>query len=129
MDLGQRGDGRARIRGGGALVDGDGRAEAIDAIDIRFFDLIKELAGIGRERFDIAALAFGVERVESEGRFAGTGHAANGDHPVPGQIDVDPLQVMGPCPADGNEPVVVHAAMMAASGALGKRMCLQAVPA
>jgi hypothetical protein len=55
------------------LADRDGRSNAFDLVDIRFFHAIEELAGIRRQRLDIAALAFGVDRVENERGLPGAG--------------------------------------------------------
>ncbi len=41
-------------------------AEAVDGIDFRTLHLVEELARVGRERFDVAALALGVDGVEGE---------------------------------------------------------------
>ncbi len=48
------------------LLDGDGGAEAVDGVDFGPFHLIEELSRVGGERFDVAALAFGVDGVEGE---------------------------------------------------------------
>ena len=77
VDLGGGGDGRARVARGVLLLDGDGRSNAVDQIDVGLLDALQKLARVGRERLDIAALAFGVDRVEGERRLAGTGHAGD----------------------------------------------------
>jgi len=63
-------------------------------VDIGLRHQLEELAGIGRQRFDIAALAFGIDGVEGEGGFARA--AEPGDHrqPVLGQVDIDALQIV-----------------------------------
>ena len=38
---------------------------------VRLVHLTKELAGVGRQAFDVAPLAFGIDRVECERRLAG----------------------------------------------------------
>src|SRR6185503_7021044 len=60
VDLGHGADGRARAAHGGLLLDGYCRRKPFYRIDIRFFELVEELASIGRKRFDVAALALGV---------------------------------------------------------------------
>ena len=67
------GDGGAGVAGGVFLLDGDGWSEAIDEVNVWFFNTFQELAGVGGERLDVAALAFGVDGVEGEGGFAGAG--------------------------------------------------------
>ena len=78
VDFGDGADRGAGAAAGGLLFDGDGGAEAIDGIDIGAFHLVEELAGVGGERFDVAALALGVDGVEGERGF--TGAAEPGDH-------------------------------------------------
>ena len=53
--------------GGGLLLDGDGGGEAVDGVDVGALHLVEELAGVGGEGFDVAALAFGVDGIEGEG--------------------------------------------------------------
>ena len=44
--------------------------KGLDQIDIRLLHHLQKLTCIGGERFDIAALAFGINRIKGEGRFA-----------------------------------------------------------
>ena len=83
VDLGDRADGRARVRGGGLLLDGDRRREAVDEIDVRLLHLLEELAGVGRQRLDVAPLPLGVDRVEGERRLPRPGQAGDDHQPVP----------------------------------------------
>jgi len=48
----------------------DGGTQAVNGIHIGALHLIEELARVGGERFDVAALAFGVNRVEGKRRLA-----------------------------------------------------------
>ena len=57
---------RARAAADGGLLDRDRRREPRNGFDFGPRQLIEELPRVGRERFDVAALAFGVERVEGE---------------------------------------------------------------
>ncbi len=57
---------------GDALFDGDGGRQAGELVDLGFFQLLGELAGVGGHRVEEAALAFGEEDVEGEGGLAGT---------------------------------------------------------
>ncbi len=50
---------------------------AVCAIDVGAFNLVQELAGVGGEALDVAALAFGVNRVKRQGRLAGTAKAGD----------------------------------------------------
>ena len=54
-------------------------------INVGLFHHRQELAGVGRQRLDVAALAFGINGVERERRFAGAGQAREDDQLVPGQ--------------------------------------------
>jgi hypothetical protein len=66
VDFGDGADGGARVVAGGLLLDGDGGRQPFDQVDIRLFHQLQKLAGVGRQRLYIAALAFGVQRVESQ---------------------------------------------------------------
>ena len=70
VDLGRRADGRARIADAVLLPDGDRRADALDAVDVRLLHPLEELPRVGRQRLDVAPLAFGVDGVEGERRLA-----------------------------------------------------------
>jgi hypothetical protein len=51
-------------------------------VDVGLFDALEELAGVGGERFDVAALALGVDGVEGERGLARAGDAADdGEQP------------------------------------------------
>ena len=77
VDLGRRADRRARVADAVLLADGDGRADALDAIDVRLLHPLEELAGVGRQRLDVAPLPFGVDRVEGERRLARSADAGD----------------------------------------------------
>ncbi len=66
VDLGDGADGRARIAAGGFLLDGDRRRQPVDVVDIRLLHHFEELARIGRQALDVAALALGIDGVEGE---------------------------------------------------------------
>ena len=57
VDLGDRADGRARVVRGRLLLDGDGRRQAFDAVDVRLVHHREELPRIRRQRLDVAPLA------------------------------------------------------------------------
>ena len=100
VDFGGGGDGGAGVAGGIFLADGDGWGEAVDVIDIGFLHAVEELAGVGRERLDVAALALGVDGVEDEGGLAGPGDAGDDGQPVMRQVEIDVFEVMDPRAAD-----------------------------
>jgi ABC-2 type transport system permease protein len=68
VDFSDGADGRPRIRRRRLLFDRDGGRQAVDEIDVRFLHLFEELPGVGRQRLHVAALSFGVNRVEGERR-------------------------------------------------------------
>ena len=100
VDLGDGAHGRARVGRDGLLVDGDGRRDALDGLDLGLLHLVDELAGVGREALDIAALALGEDGVEGEGRLPGAGRAGDHDQLVPGERNVDVLQIVLRRPLD-----------------------------
>ena len=94
VDLGDGADRRARIARGGLLLDGNGRRQAVDLVDVRLLHHFQELPGIGRQAFDIAALALGVDRVEGERGFAGTGQAGEDHELVARNVEIDVLEIV-----------------------------------
>src|SRR4029077_15193490 len=63
-------------------------------IDFRAFHLIEELACIRRKRLHIAALAFRIDGVKSEGRFAGPGQPGDYGKCVTRNLDADVLEIV-----------------------------------
>ena len=70
VDFGDGADSGTGTAAGGFLFDGDGRAEAFNRIHVGALDLVEELTGVGGKSFYVAALAFGVDGIEGERRFA-----------------------------------------------------------
>ena len=102
VDLGHRADRRTRVARRGLLVDGDGRRQPLDGIDVGLLHELEELPRIRRQAFDIAPLAFGVDGVERQRRLARPRQPGDDDQPVPRQVDVDALEVMLAGAADGD---------------------------
>ncbi len=71
-------------------------------LDIGLLHHLEELARIGREALDIAALAFGIDGVEREARLSAARQAGDDDELVARQLDIDALEVMLAGAADGN---------------------------
>jgi len=78
-------------------------ARAVPEIKRRLLDLYREtqatdplekLTSIGREGLDITPLPLGIERVEGERAFPRAARPGDDDQLVPGEVDVDPLQVV-----------------------------------
>ncbi len=66
VELGHGADGGARGSHRICLVDGDRGRNSVDAVDLRLIHPIQELTGVGGEGLYVAALALGVQCVESE---------------------------------------------------------------
>ena len=94
VDLGDGPDRRTRVAVGRLLVDGHGRRQALDEVDVGLVHLAEELARVRGQRLHVAALPLGEDRVEREARFPGPGQAGEDDEAVPRQIEIDPPQVV-----------------------------------
>jgi len=70
VDFRDGADCRTRVAAGRLLVDRNRRRQAVDMVDVRFLHLAEKLAGIRRQRFDIASLTLGIDGVEGQRRFA-----------------------------------------------------------
>jgi hypothetical protein len=123
VDLGNRAHGRARVVAGRLLLDRNGRGQPLDQVDVGLFHDLQELPGVGRQRLDVAALAFGVERVEGERGLAGAGEARDDDQPVARQVEADVLQIVSAGPAHA-DVVEVRDAGLAGIAALPVRPVL-----
>ncbi len=66
VTLGRSRDRRARIPAGIFLPDGNRRRDPIDLIHRRLFHALEKLPGVRRQRFHVAALALGVDGIESQ---------------------------------------------------------------
>lgn len=71
-----------------------------DGVDIGAGGLSHAATSVGRQRFDIAPRAFGVEDAHGQGGLARTGNAGDGDEGIQRHVDVDILQVVHACTAD-----------------------------
>ena len=100
VDLGHRADRRARVARGRLLVDRDRRREPVDRVDVGLLHHLQELARVGGERLDVAALPLGVDRVERERRLAGARQARDADERVARQPHRDVLQIVLPGAVD-----------------------------
>ena len=94
VDLGHGADRRARVARGRLLVDRDRRREPLDRVDVGLLHQAEELARVGGERLDVAALPLGVDRVEGEARLPRAREPGDHDQRVPRQLDVDVLEVV-----------------------------------
>ena len=95
----------ARILGGGLLIDGHGRAQAIDGIEVRLVHLSQELARVTGKALHVAALALGIDGVECEARFARTRKPRDHDEFVARNLDIDVLEIMFAGAADDDRRI------------------------
>ena len=79
VDLGRRADGRSRVADAVLLADGYRRTDPFDGVDVRLLHPFEELAGVGRQRLDVPALPFGIDRVEGQRRLARSADARHHD--------------------------------------------------
>ena len=100
VDLGNGAYCGARVVGDALLVNGDSRGEALDVVHIRLVHPPKELAGIGGEGLDVAALPFGVDGIKGKGTLARARDAGDNYQLVPGDDHVNVLEVVLPSPLD-----------------------------
>ena len=71
-------------------------------VDIRLLHQFQELAGIGRQALDIAALALGIDGVEGERRLARARQAGQHRQGVARNLDIDILEIVLARAADGD---------------------------
>ncbi len=95
--LGYRAYGGTRIFAGGFLLYAYDGAETGDFVDVGALKVVEEVARVGRECLDIAALAFGVECVERERTLARTAQAGYDAQAVARQCHVHIFQVVHAC--------------------------------
>ena len=66
VDLSHRAHGRARVSDRIGLVNRDSGRHTFDFVDLRAIHTVHELANVGAESFDIAALAFSIKGVKNQ---------------------------------------------------------------
>ncbi len=103
VELGHRADRRARAAHRVGLVDRDGRRHALDAVDLGAVHAVEKLARVGAEGLDVAALAFGVERVEDQAGLARPGRTGDHGHFAGTQVEVEVLEVVLTGSAQAND--------------------------
>ena len=106
-DFGDGGDDGTRVAAAGALLDGDGRGEPFDVLDLGLLQLVEELAGVGREALHVAPLAFGVERIEGQRALARPREAGDDGQRVARDTHIDVLEVILPRAGDDNFAILL----------------------
>ena len=71
-------------------------------LDVGLLHHLEELARVGGKAFDVAALAFGIDGVEREARFARAGEAGDDRQALARDVHVDALEVVLARAADGD---------------------------
>ena len=94
VDLGDGADRRARVARRRLLVDRDRRRQALDRVDVGLVHLAEELARVGAQRLDVAALPLGVDRVERQRRLARARQAGDDHERVARERQRDVLEVV-----------------------------------
>jgi len=101
-DLSSRGNSGPRIPRGVLLLDGHRRRNPVDQIDVRLLNPLQKLARIRRQRFHVAPLPLGVNRIEGKRRLPRPGDASDDGQSVVFNLKIDVLEVMNPGPANNN---------------------------
>ena len=94
VNLRHRADGGARAFHRVRLLDRDRGRNAANFVDARFVHAIEELPHVRAERFDVAALAFRVNGVESERRFSAPARAGDDGQFSERKIDIDAFEIV-----------------------------------
>ena len=89
-----------RVLGGAALLDGDGRRQALNVLHVRLVHQLQELPGVSRKAFHVAPLSFGIENVEGQGGLPRAAYPRDDDEAVTWQFHVNVFQVVFPGPPD-----------------------------
>ena len=100
VNLGGGADGRSGVSDAVLLANRNGGTDPFDAIDVGLLHPLEELPRIGGQRADVAALPFGVNRVEGERRLARSAHAGDDDQLAQRKRQVDVLQIVRARAAD-----------------------------
>ena len=83
-----------------ALLDRNGGGEAFDGFHVGLAELIQELPGVGRQRFHVFALTFGVHRVKGQRALPGAGGTGNDHQLVARDVQVHVFEVVLPRATD-----------------------------
>ena len=127
VDLGAGAHGGARVVRVHLLFDGDGGREARDALHIRLVESAHELPCIRTQALHIAALAFGIQGVERQGRLARSRQAGDDHQLVLRNLQTDAFQVVDLRVADGDigwfvffQDAKIESAKVKKSGEIGE---------
>src|SRR4029450_13540787 len=102
VDLRHGADGRARALDWVRLFDCDRRRDTADVVYARVVHAVEKLPHIGAECFDVTPLAFSVNRLECQTRFAATAGARDDRQLPKRKIDIDSFEIVLACPTNLN---------------------------
>src|SRR6185437_3124949 len=115
VDFGGGGHAGAGIAAGGFLANGDGGRDALDGIHLGLFHALEELAGVGGEGLDVAALAFGVDGIEGEAALARAADAGDDGEGVERNVHAQVLEIVEARAVDAEELGGAHGALRCTS--------------
>ncbi len=98
VNFGGRSHGRARIFARRLLFDGDNGTQPRNLVHIGTLHIAHEMPRIGRKSLDVAALPFGINRIERQRRLATAAQASNHRQCVARNRHIDIAQIMHPRP-------------------------------
>src|SRR4029077_11546671 len=94
VDLSGRCHRGAGIPGRVLLTDCDRGGDAVNRVGVGLLNAFQELARVGGERFDVPALALGVDGVEGKRRLARSRYSRDHGQGVVGNLNIDILEVV-----------------------------------
>lgn len=96
-------NGRARVGPTGPLLNGDGRRQPLDVVDLRLLHLVEELPSVGRKTLHILALPLREQGVEGQRRLPGTAGTRDDHQAVSRDLQRKVLEVVLPRSDDADE--------------------------
>ena len=96
VDLRHGAHGGPGVFAGGFLVDGNGGTQALDIVHVRLVHLAQKHPGVGGKALHVPALTLSINGVKRQRGFAAAGHTGHHHQLVPGDGDVNILQIIGP---------------------------------
>ena len=102
IDLSGRCDSRTRSTRGISLANSNGGSNSVNFVDFGFLDAFQELPGVCRQRFDVPALAFGIDCVERKGGFSRAAYPGDDRQGIMRYFEVNIFEVVNPHSTDNN---------------------------
>src|SRR6266566_8162549 len=106
VDLCDRANARARCFYEVRLFDRDRWRDSANVIDPRLVHALEELSHVRTEGFDVTALPFGIDSVESERRLSTSARAGDNAQRSKRKIEIDAFEVILARTADFNAPAL-----------------------